>query len=1295
MKRILIRTGIALLLVYAAIHALLASHPVQQYIVGQIRSALYSEGLDLTIESVDVSAFIPRLYLSRVTLSSTPQFPIQLTRIAVDKIRMDLDLLGLLYRKIIINEAVIYHPRFQILNADILYKKLSKIVSQKTPLQLSGDSLRIEIKTISVVDAIFEIGLATPPIKVTSNRFTSSVTLHPKQQVSLTIVSTHLTFTYANKDILLQKIDIDADVSAHSLRLNRAIVEGPELNLNIRGVTSIPSKGSNNTLNLSYELKVFLPALHRFGLTPLKLGGEIQASGTAKVANQDRSGNGQFAFRDVVIDGYRIESGSFTFDHNPSRIQLQNLAVSTARGTLTSDSVQIKLDKHWTLEGKTKIFNLRLESLLSNLKTPTNSVEMSSSGEVIFSGTLRSPLKLNLQLGMNLQGLHVLDKAPEKKILDFGNGSLKGMLTFLSDRMNFLGDVNILGGRVTTQGSVSFDNHAKLSVAGNLSLSHLKRIEDLQIAGNVKLSSEVEVLGTDAQVSGFFEVEDGEFVDLVLGKVKGRVFFRNALLSFEQMELASIEPVRASGFVDFRPKKTDYRFTVDVKRTPTDQALKVFQKSELSFLPPKGGELSGKVSIRGGHDKEGVEVIATGQGRGFAFYGEDWSNGQFALLYRKNLFELTHASFFKPSGVVEAKGRFTPGQSTLSLATNHLKIEELNWIGRTPLAGTLAGELELEGEITPIPKSGSGKITLSNLNFRGAPISGADLRLSKSPSSQLIAFTTYDEKLRLEYVQPSSGSEQLDIFLSEANALPWLGIYLKQDLSTLSNIILSGNISLSGEIRKGGPLSGRGRFSRLSLGLSETSMQNTKDIQIEIENGKVTMTPTELVGLDSRLDVQFAYSPNKQVTGSLSGKIDLQYLQPFLPLDYGRGKVSGSLKLSGLPNRFILFGNASLSNGDFRIHGLKDEFLNTNLQLGVSADKLTLDLFETHINGGRLTADGSIGINRFHSFAPNLQLHANRIGLKPTPNITTRLSGELSIRGEKTPYLLGGECRVHQASITSFDLKSVEALPSEKPVLRFDVRCTAPDKIIAQTDVIDAEFKGNFQLTGNSSEIGLLGSAEAIRGNMLFRETQFALVSGNVRFESSRTILPRFNVSGRATVQEQKQLAPRQFEVTLQAFGHPKDYRIRLTSAPPLAENEIIALLLLGVTSGSEGNYLDLGSTLVGQIPIQSRIQKNLGVNIKVKQTKDSIDASSLPPSDSSGASGTVTSVKIEKGITKKTKVSYSNTLDAARPKRELKVEHMLNENFTVNGTAATNVRSTTTDNPSYGVDVRYTFEFE
>ena len=92
-------------------------------------------------------------------------------------------------------------------------------------------------------------------------------------------------------------------------------------------------------------------------------------------------------------------------------------------------------------------------------------------------------------------------------------------------------------------------------------------------------------------MSGTLDVTGAEIADIILGSVRSDGYFRDALLSFENIEIPSIEPIRGNGFVDFHEKDTLYKFTAQAKRAEVNQVFKSMQRLKLGFGIPGGAKL--------------------------------------------------------------------------------------------------------------------------------------------------------------------------------------------------------------------------------------------------------------------------------------------------------------------------------------------------------------------------------------------------------------------------------------------------------------------------------------------------------------------------------------------------------------------------------------------------------------------------------------------------------------------------------------------------------------------------------
>lgn len=1340
MRRAFFIFCLTLLGLYLGLHLVLGSSPVQKRVLAGLQAELAKFDLDLQMEGIEFSPFSPKIYLNQVTLTAGPRALINLPHpLTIDKIKIQFQPIALLYRHLVIEELILFHPRILIPDANALYQKVQTLLSSKKNIS-TGSSFSVIFRKVGVVDALISIDASQPAFSFRTRSLSAFLQMQGTDQRSLSLQSNHIELKQNPLALSFSRVDIDVDMVKKSLRLNKAILESEPLSLNLKGISTLPltkEKGPD-AISLSYEIQVALPILNQWEKflggptnTPEKtkrlpsLTGRLSANGNIRRNGEGFSGNGSLHYDGLSISGYRIGKASLSYGLTSEHLELTNTDFNYSGGHVLAKKIVLGFKEPYPLTGELSLEDIELAELLEGLKITPSPVRLKMGGKVSVSGQLASPFQIRMDADAQTKELLVLRHrhapvSPENQVLKIKEGGIKGLLTFTTERFSFDTVLNLLGSSVKTDGYVSIgdadDSLIKLK-GENISLTELKNIAELEVAGMTTLTAQVDVRGNDVKIAGTFDARDAEISELSLGSVKGDAYYQNDLLSFENLEIPAIEPLRGTGFVDFKPSETHYRFSGDAPRIEMNQVFGIFRKNPLSFAPPREGEIDARFTIEGGHDAKGIEVASSGQAKAFSWYGEKWVSANYHLKYRKNDVDLDRLLLLKKTGALEIKAKFGEKTSHLEFLSRQLLIEELDYFRGSSVKGEIAGALRFNGNESNPFLQGNGDVKVTKTVFRGSPLPDTQLKLVSAPKRWEINGAVAGEHLKGKFVR-SPEKDEIQVGFQNFDFTPLMTLAMGKDIPSINHLTATGEVSMEGNLAELASLNGKGSVSKLDLGFRGSPMTNGQPIQVEIEKGKIKVSRFQLESPDSQLSMDLSYEPKKKIQASMDAKLDLQVLQPFIPgLEYGTGKVAVGLRVSGLPSQYELLGNATLDDGFFRITGLRDEFRSTKARFSISHDRMNFDRFETTVNGGIFTVGGDIRINRFQTFAPNLTLHANKVGLNLLPSLFTRFSGDFFIRGSKIPYALTGTCHISESVLTEFGSPPREPASVEPsgPILTFDVTCDAKDHLLVKTEMMEAEFKGNFHLLGNTDRVGLLGSAEAIKGTLIFKDTRFNLVSGTVRFESPNSILPRFSVSGQARIREQKLSRlnvanaetdrPQEYEVTLLVFGTPSDYKIRLSSSPSLPEGDIISLLVLGVTSrGQEGNYVDLGSALVGQIPLQSKIQNEFGLDIRLKsQTPTELQqinqAQSASASGTNAASGrsdvTVPSVQIQKEITKKTRVSFSNTLEAT-PTRELRLEQMLDENLSVNATVErSQIDSTQQPSQSYGLDFRYRFHFE
>ncbi len=1318
LRKALFYSGLVFVILYAVTHLLLASSPVQNKVLIELKLALKDLGIDIEMESFEFATFSPKLYLNRVTLNTNAKAEVTLAEpLNIDKIRIEFSPLALIYREILIDEVALFHPKILLPQADVLYQKITRLASDKKASSLNRPgSLNVKIKKFGVVDALVHVISKNPGFELHSRSLSAFLEQNNRGQQTVQLDSNHFELMYEKLHLELNRIDVDVDISKNSVRANRLILEGKDLAVNIKGASSLPFLKGNNidSSHVNYSIKLPIQLLSKISQLHLPvLGGIVSSTGSLDANKGIYSGKGDIQYAGVTVDGFSLDKGSLDFSLSEKKLNVTRINASMGSGSLVSDNVSVELSPQFPIEGQIELKSLKLNSLVEALKVKNPPLRMEIDGKVSLTGHLAQPLSIDAELSTQLKGFKVYNRMNEpltrdNTILDIKQAALGAHFNISDSRVEFSSEIKALNGVLNSTGTFPYKGKAKINSTGkDLSLTELSHIASVDFAGKVEsLTSSVTIEGEDVSVEGNFDLKQGEINEMVLGDVTGSANYDDMLLSFENLYLKGIQPISGQGFVDFRPKDNHYKFNVNIPRVSVEQAFKTFQKSKLPFPNPVGGEVTnGRIQIEGGHDDKGIEVKISGNARNFNWYQESWLSSFYSINYRENDVDFRRGIFVKKSGALEVTGKFENKKSWMKFLSHALRLEEFTYFGSAPLTGEVNGEIVVEGDLTK-PR-GNGELKLSRTAFRGVAIPDSSIKINTKEGRTEFAATMAGDKLRARWTKTpqSDGTENssLLLFFRKMDLSPFLTLWLGKDIPPLETITASGDFSLNGNFENTSTLNGSGIFNELVLGLRTAPLRNEKPIEVSINKGNVQVSSFKLWGEDSQLSGSFSLEQGKKIAANLDGKMDLQFIQPFIPgLAYGIGKVACNFRMSGHPDKYSVLGNVNIDDAVFRLTGLESEFRSAKAQLTISQDKINVDKFDAVLGAGKVAVYGEVGIDRFTRFKPNLQVSVSEVSLKIRPYLSLQASGDLHIKGNEAPYLMGGNIQILESKLTQLSAGEGSELLPETPALKFDITADAPGKLFVITNVLDSEFKGSLRVLGDTNKIAMVGSLETVKGDMLFKEQKFGILNGSVKFEDSSRIYPRFNFSGRAYVKEQV-TNPREYEVNLRVFGVPEDYKIRLTSTPFLSEQDLIALLVLGVTDREKGggSVVDLGTSLVGETPFQSKLKNELGLGVKVQGGQNATITPGTttgfdPLTTDSAANGPA--VQVQKDLGKRTKLSASSPIGTGKTSPDFKIEHILDDNFSVNATSSDKnkgAQSTTNSVRSYGIDFRYNFTFE
>ena len=240
----------------------------------------------------------------------------------------------------------------------------------------------------------------------------------------------------------------------------------------------------------------------------------------------------------------------------------------------------------------------------------------------------------------------------------------------------------------------------------------------------------------------------------------------------------------------------------------------------------------------------------------------------------------------------------------------------------------------------------------------------------------------------------------------------------------------------------------------------------------------------------------------------------------------------------------------------------------------------------------------------------------------------------------------------------------------------------------------DAKVSGQVLLQGYPDKPLLTGQLQIERGGEItFRDNEFDILSANIEYNTAPPDQPKLYVSAKTQIISDDIT----YDINLILQGTASNPNFKLSSTPPLEENEIVSLLALGVTPSQLDERVDpseqatqtsyqLGTALLSS-PLGKEIKNRFGVDVQISSGFDEVDKKSVP------------TVTVKKQITDDLSAQASRTIEQI-PKNNVKMKYNINQNLSIIGlwdsseaNLAEPERDTTSD--TIGVDLEYKIRFK
>lgn len=282
-------------------------------------------------------------------------------------------------------------------------------------------------------------------------------------------------------------------------------------------------------------------------------------------------------------------------------------------------------------------------------------------------------------------------------------------------------------------------------------------------------------------------------------------------------------------------------------------------------------------------------------------------------------------------------------------------------------------------------------------------------------------------------------------------------------------------------------------------------------------------------------------------------------------VDWGMGETKGNLNVKGTLEKPSLYGEVKILDGALKFKQLRNPLEKINLSVVFDNDKITLDKFNANMGNGTINALGNFDINDVASKNNYISIKTDKLALASdivTGEVTTDLLiSPYNFRGELIPKLSG------DVLLENF-LVNLPVVPdfgegSSNIVLDVVVH-TGKNVRLYNKYLYDMILEGNLHIKGGTDYPVISGSANVLRGTIKYLGTPFRIDSAQASFPIAGTFVPQINLSANSRMSS--------YNVNINITGPLTEMDVRLSSDPPLSQQEIFRLMTLKTLSSDSEN---------------------------------------------------------------------------------------------------------------------------
>jgi translocation and assembly module TamB len=1245
----------------------------------------YSEqNLPVVIEAERIQFHLikPSAAMEKITITSKSEIQKYTEKISIESMKVNLDIFQLLTGRVQISAVLVDSP-----TASLKLDPILESPSKPEPLPLNlvfdwADKIPLE-----------RVFLHNVHLKLFSLKHKSSADV----QGGDLLLNNHLTSLSARMDIprldlvvfeqgpLQTRLDLSATLSRESLKITRAGARYGESEIILKGEfdqfqkVALHPRGrfeANADVKFQEILQQLRPILSEYKIPQIQ--GEATAKINLSMDGLDKlSGQMDVQTKDVSIASFAIGSASVQGVFKGKSLSFSEAEIVHPAGKARLINTDLQLEENLNFKTTLRVSELDLQKLFVSLNLPNIPVWVDIKGEMPCQGQIKMPFKVTCEGSVHAENILVTSDHKNRNavIVDITRMSAKGSTEITDKAITYKAQLQAGANTGESTGTIEYAKGFNINYSTpRLDVINIKNLANLKFKGYTSIEGSTSGDSSAATFNMKLKAQDFSFEDYYFGQVNGNLSYKKSHLYIEDISgLLPKSTYQGSLDVNFH----ESRITGRVKAPTLDLSdlVKVFEQQYLFPLTVRGGG-NAEMSFSGPFDFWKMSYQLDSHFKGGQFAGESFDDLVLNAQATEGNLQLQKAVVKKAGGVMTASGGISPQQEmNFKIEGRGFRLDESDFINKisSSIFGILNFTSQVRGKIKEPEVSLRGSITETVLDEQEIPSSFFDLKVRRNLMEGNANF--FGHRIQADWLLPFGNSPlRLRLKTVDWNYASMFSILGGNSLQNEYDSSLTADIDLRSESGQWQKATGNIQIKNLFLKRGNLSFRNPDPIQIRMDDGRIRINHFSLEGPQNSIQLRGQDFTLNNLNVNFVANTELRLFHMFFPFfdDLG-GSIRSSATISGSMFKPQILGNLTTDNSFLKIKGFPHPIERIQADVSFSQTKILINSIKAQMAGGVVSADGNILIRDYHDIPTSIRLTLDSVRLNVPDKVRTSGSAELMLTGKWFPFLLSGTYRVSRGVFEreftddggagpntrqSVYLPKILRQSNFEPLI-LDIQILFERSFLVKNSLVDGAVQGNLQVKGPLSHPILLGKLQTDKNTKLtFKDKIFDVQSGTIQFTNMDEINPELYISAQSRVSD--------YDINLLVQGPAKNLKnIRLTSVPPLSEQDIVSLLALGVTStrmdqsvgsrdqAAQTGY-ELGFAIFSQT-VNKQFQDRLGVNVQFTSSFDSTRNISVPK------------VTVSRKLSNKVNASLSRAL-GEQDTNEAKLQYLINQNVSAIG---------------------------